>query len=60
MTVANEFLIMAFPSTFPSTIRDVKKDLRKSCYSNAKAKEGPKTHHIVFYFGYGYSSFGKK
>ena len=40
--------------------RDVKEDLRKSCYSNAKAKHGPKTHHICFYFGYGANSFGKK
>ncbi len=38
----------------------MKEDLRKSCYSNAKAKHGPKTHHICFYFGYGANSFGKK
>ncbi|GAB5030967.1 Hypothetical protein NocV09_00402420 [Nannochloropsis oceanica] len=36
---------------------DVKEDLRKSCYSTAKAKHGPKTHHICFYFGYGANSF---
>lgn len=42
------------------SFRDVKEDLRKSCYSNAKAKHGPKTHHICFYFGYGANSFGKK
>lgn len=53
------------PLSFPTpdyfiSSRDVKEDLRKSCYSNAKAKHGPKTHHIIFYFGYGTNSFGKK
>lgn len=64
------FHIMSRPHLQPSppsptpdylfSFRDVKEALRKSCYSNAKAKHGPKTHHICFYFGYGANSFGKK
>jgi hypothetical protein len=48
-------LIRFFHGLYDSDVRD---DLRRSCYSSAKAKEGPSTHHIIFYYNYGPNAFG--
>lgn len=32
-------------------------ELRKTCY-RGKGNEGPKTHHIVFYYNFGSNAFG--
>ncbi len=38
--------------------RDVNDELRARLYKG-KGNEGPKTHHIVFYYNFGTSAFGE-